>query len=88
MRGMWFSDQYKAAFEWRSNRGDVEPHYGLVFLVLLPLAAAVVSVSWLGWSWPALLLTAFVTLVVGGLALRRWLKTSKRELDKVPEWQR
>lgn len=88
MRGMWFSDQYKATFQWRGDDPDPEPHYGLVFLVLLPIAAGVGSVAWLGWTWPALVLTVFVTLLVGGFAVRRWLKTSKRALDKVPEWQR
>lgn len=88
MRGMWLSDQYKAAFEWRSDRGDVEPHYGLVFLVLLPIGAGVVSVAWLGWSWRALLLTGLLTALFGGLAVRRWLKASRRELEKVPEWRR
>lgn len=83
-----FSDQYKALFHWRGDSPDPEPHYGLVFMVLLPIAAGVGSVAWLGWSFPALLLTALVTLLVGGVAVRRWLATSRRELDKIAEWRR
>ena len=59
-----------------------------MFLVLLPLAAGIGSVAWLGWSWPALVLTALVTLLIGGLVVRRWLKISRREFDEVPEWRR
>jgi len=33
-------------------------------------------------------LTALVTLLIGGLAVRRWLKISRREFDEVPEWRR
>ncbi len=83
---MWLSD--KAAFQWRGDDPDPEPHHGLVFLVLLPLVAGVGSVAWLGWTWPALVLTIFATLLVGGFTVRRWVKTSDRELDEVPEWQR
>lgn len=87
MKGMWLSDQYKAAFQWRGDEPDPEPHYGLVFLVLLPLAAGIGSVAWLGWSWPALLLTALITLLVGGFAVRRWIQSVQRDRAQTPEWR-
>lgn len=84
---MWLSDQYKAAFQWRGDDPDPEPHYGLVFLVLLPIAAGVGSVAWLGRTWSALVVTAVVTLLVGGSAVRIWLKRWQRERERVPEWR-
>ena len=80
-------DQFKAGFQWRGDDPDPEPHYGLVFLVLLPIVAGVGAVAWLGWSWPALVVTAVATFAIGGLALRRWIRNSRRERSQIPEWR-
>ncbi|MFP3882859.1 MAG: hypothetical protein ACLFWH_11145 [Actinomycetota bacterium] len=84
---MWIPDQWKSVFQWRGDEPDPEPHYGLVFLVLLPLGVGIGAVAWLGWSWPALIVTVVVTLLVGGFALRRWMRNWRTERQQIPEWR-
>lgn len=82
-------DQYKGLFQWRGDKPDPEFSYGLVWLlVLLPLGVGVGSVAWLGWTWQALVVTAAVTLPVGWVAVRRWVRDWQRERAQIPEWQR
>lgn len=87
--GNMFWDQYKGLFQWRGDIPDPDFSYGLVYLVvLLPLGAGIGAVAWLGWTWPALLVAAAVTLLVGGVAVRRWVKDWQRERSQIPEWRR
>lgn len=85
---MWFSDQYKGLFQWRGDNPDPDFSYGLVYLMLLPLAAGIGAVAWLGWTWPALVVAAVVTLLIGGVSVRRWVKSWQRERAQIPEWRR
>lgn len=82
-----FVDQYKGFFDWRGNRPDQEPRYGVFYAIVVPAMAGLGLIAWLGWTWPALLLTLLAALIVWGvvgfLAVRRY----RREESPVPEWR-
>lgn len=84
---MWSVDQYKGFFDWRGDRPDEEPHYGVFYLIILPIIAAVAFVAWLGWTWPALLLTILATLVIVAVIVSLSVKRHRRERSQIPEWR-
>lgn len=65
-------DSNKAFFDWRGDGPNKEPRYGLFYLTVIPFSAAVGFVAWLGWDWPALVLTVAVAVLVAGGMLWRW----------------
>lgn len=64
-------DSNKAFFDWRGDGPNEDPPYGLFYVTMIPFAAAVGFVAWLGWDWPALVLTVAVAVLVAGVMLRR-----------------
>ncbi|MFP3882056.1 MAG: phage holin family protein [Actinomycetota bacterium] len=84
---MLSGDQYKGFLDFRSNRPDQDPGFGLLYLVLTPLFAGVGFVAWVGWNWLALTLTIVTFLLVAGLLV--WLSRRRYERERVPdpEWR-
>jgi len=60
-------DNYKGFTHLGAEHPDQAPRYGLLYLTVIPFFAAVGFVAWLGWDWPALVLTVLVVALVGGV---------------------
>ncbi len=69
-------DSNKAFFDWRGDGPNEEPRYELFYLTVIPFVAAVGFVAWLGWDWPALVLTVAVAVLVAGIMW--WRRSGRR----------
>ena len=84
---MFHGDQYKAFIDYRSDRPDMDPSFALLYLLVIPLLAGVGFVAWLGWGWPALVLTVVTALLVAAVLFILSVKRYRRVTTSDPEWR-
>lgn len=84
---MFNGDQYKALMDYRSDRPDMDPSFALLYLLVVPLLAGVGFVAWLGWGWPALVLTVVTALLVAAVLFMLSVKRYRRVTTSDPEWR-
>ncbi len=86
---MFHGDQYKALMDYRSDRPDTDPSFALLYLLVVPLLAGAGFVAWLGWGWPALVLTVVTALLVAAVVFRLSVKRYRRDSASAsdPEWR-
>lgn len=84
---MWSVHQYKGFFDWRGDGTDQEPRYGVFYLIVIPIVASVLFVRWLGWTWPALVLSILAGVLVIGAITYLSVKRHRRDRSQIREWR-
>lgn len=84
---MFNVDQYKGFIDYRSDQPDMDPSFALLYLLVVPVLAGVGFVAWLGWGWPALVLTVVTALLVAAVLFVLSYKRYRRVTASDPEWR-